>query len=355
MQKDLISNMDVKWLEGEGPYNDVVVSSRVRFARNLKDLPFPHLMNDNHKAELFQKAKKAIESEGPASEMEKLIFLELKDMSELERKMLVEKHLISLEHAENASGAVIFSQDQSISIMVKEEDHLRIQSILPALRFDEGLKLVNHIDDLMEKNMDYAFHEKYGYLTSCPTNVGTGMRASAMMHLPGLVLGKQVNRVLMVLSQVGLVVRGIYGEGTEPLGNLFQVSNGTAMGRSEEEVISHLQSVVKQIIEQERMAREKLFNNNKARLEDRVFRAEGLLKNSRLMSSEEALNLLSDLKMGIDLGIIDSISKKTYYQLLVTIQPAFLQFSSNNNKEMNSITRDEKRSEMIRKLLQEEG
>lgn len=354
MQENLISSMDAKWLEGEGPCSDVVVSSRIRLARNLKDLPFPHLMNDDNRAELFQRAKNSINSIGSVKDLGELIFFELKDISKLERKILVEKHLISLEHAENANGAVIFSQDQSISIMVKEEDHLRIQSILPALKFDEGLTLVNYIDDLLEKNMDYAFHEKYGYLTSCPTNVGTGMRASAMMHLPGLVLGKQVNRVLMVLSQMGLVVRGIYGEGTEPLGNLFQVSNGATMGRSEEEVISHLQSVVKQIIEQERLAREKLYNSSRERLEDRVFRAEGILKSSRLMSSEEALNLLSDLKMGVDLGIINSVSKKIYYQLLVAIQPAFLQFSA-NNKEMTSINRDEKRSEVIRKLLHEEG
>jgi protein arginine kinase len=350
MFNKLIDNMETKWLEGTGPHTDVVISSRIRLARNLRDMPFPHLMQEKHNEILNEKINNAVENLVFPKEFGKLNYYLLKNFSNLERSILVEKRLISPEHIQIKNSGVIFNSNQSISIMVKEEDHLRIQAILPGFQVNECFNVANTVDDLLEQKLDYAFHEKYGYLTACPTNVGTGMRASVLMHLPGLVLNKQVNRTLTALSQVGVVVRGIYGEGTEPLGNLYQISNGTTIGRSEEEVVRHLSSVIKQIIDQERAAREILFNKNRIKMEDRVMRAKGVLENARLMSSAEALNLLSDLKLGIDLDIISNADIKTYYELLVATQPAYLQYTT-KNKEMNSYERDIIRAEIIRERM----
>ncbi len=350
MDKKLIDNMETKWLEGTGPQSDVVISSRIRLARNLRELPFPHMMQEKHNEILNEKIKNVVENLSFPEDIGKLNFYLLKNYNKLEKRILVEKRLISPEHAQLKSSGIIFNSDQSVSIMIKEEDHLRIQAILPAFQINESFELANTIDDLLEKKLDYAFHEKYGYLTACPTNVGTGMRASVLMHLPGLVLNKQVNRTLNALSQVGVVVRGIYGEGTEPLGNLYQISNGTTIGRSEDEVVRHLSSVIKQIIDQERVAREILISKSRVTMEDRVMRAKGILENARFMSSAEALNLLSDLKLGIDLNIINNADIKAYYELLVAIQPAYLQYTT-KNKEMNSNERDERRAAIIRERM----
>jgi protein arginine kinase len=307
-------------------------------------------MNEEHDNQLIEKLRTTIDSQNLVKKTGPLEFTLLKELNSLEKRILVEKHLISPEHAGSSSGGVIFSKDQSISIMVKEEDHLRIQCILPGLQITDSYNMANTLDDLLEENLDYAFHERYGYLTACPTNVGTGMRASVMMHLPGLVLTKQVNKVLTALSQVGLVVRGIYGEGTEPLGNLFQISNGTTIGRSEEEVVTNLSSVIKQIIDQERVARERFYNGNKLHLEDKIMRAKGILENAKLMDSDEALKLISALKLGIDLGIIEAINLKVYYNLLVAIQPAYLQYTS-GQRGMGPEERDKKRAEIIKEIL----
>lgn len=344
MDKEKLIALNDRWIAEEGYYSDVVISSRIRLARNLLNLPFPQLMKQEDIDTLFQKISNTIEGLQPELE-----FWQLKDLNKLEKRILVEKHLISPEHCEKGKGAVLFNKDRSISIMVMEEDHLRIQVILPGLDLSEAFKTADEIDDLLEERLDIAFNEKYGYLTSCPTNVGTGLRASVMLHLPGLVLTKQANRILSALTQVGVVVRGIYGEGTEALGNLFQISNQITIGRSEDEIINNLYSIVLKIIDQEKAARMLLAREIETVLADRVYRAYGILTNARIITSEEALSLLSDLKLGIDLKIIEGIETNIFQKVMISMQPAYLQYSM--GKEMTPMERDINRSKIIRNLL----
>ena len=344
MEKDFLLSLDDKWMEGSGSNVDVVISSRIRLARNLLGIPFPQVMTENEIPGLLDKINLAL-----TAGKEKFNLWSLKDLSALERQVIVEKHLISPEHARAGRGAVFLNQDRSISIMALEEDHLRIQVILPALNIMEAWITANQIDDLLEAKLEFAFNEKYGYLTACPTNVGTGLRASVMMHLPGLALTRQVDSILRALSQVGLVVRGIYGEGTEALGNIFQISNQITLGRNEQEIISNLSSVVVKIIDQEKNARDALMQEAGGVLTDRIYRAYGTLTNARVISSQEALTLLSSLKLGMDLKIITGLETRLFNQLMVSIQPAYLQYSM--EKEMSSTQRDEYRADKIREIL----
>ncbi|MEW6625065.1 MAG: protein arginine kinase [Bacillota bacterium] len=344
MDKKLLLSLDDKWMQGDGPHSDVVVSSRVRLARNLVGLPYPTFMKEDDFTNLFAQVQSSIEHMEPQPELHLM-----KDMNRIERQILVEKHLISPELAEVAKGAVVLNQDRSLSIMVAEEDHLRIQVIFPALTVVDAWKRADEIDDAMESKLDIAFNEKYGYLTACPTNVGTGLRASVMLHLPGLVLTKQASRILTALSQVGLVVRGIYGEGTEALGNLFQISNQITIGRTEEEIINNLYTVVLKIIDQERTARKLMMRETFHALADKVYRAYGILTNARVIDSEEAITLLSDLKLGIDLQILEGFDAKIFKQVMVIIQPAYLQHSLGG--EISPAERDIKRAENIRQVI----
>ena len=342
--KEKLLSLEDRWITEEGDYSDVVISSRVRLARNLSDLPFPRIMNQENINTLFQMISSAIVDMQP-----KLELWQLEDFNKLEKRILVEKHLVSPEHSKKEKGGVLLNKDRSVSVMVMEEDHLRIQVILPGLNLTEAFKAADEIDDALEEKLDIAFNEKYGYLTACPTNVGTGLRASVMLHLPGLVLTKQAGRVLSALTQVGVVVRGIYGEGTEALGNLFQISNQITIGRSEDEIINNLYSIVLKIIDQEKDARVMLAKEIEVMLTDRVYRAYGILTNARTITSEEALSLLSDLKLGIDLKIIADVETNIFQKVMISVQPAYLQYSM--GKEMSPIERDANRSKAIRNLL----
>jgi protein arginine kinase len=344
MNRNIFLSLNDKWIDSEGPKSNVVISSRIRLARNLANLPFPHLMKDQDINNLFQLIEDNLDTFSF-----KIDFLRLKELTKLERQVLVEKHLISPEHAKKANGGLILNEDKSLSIMIFEEDHFRIQVILPGLNITEAFVFADKMDDLLENRLDFAFDENYGFLTSCPTNVGTGLRASVMVHLPGLVLTKQANKILSALSHVGVVVRGLYGEGTETLGNLFQISNQITIGRSEEEIINNLYTVVLKLINQEIGARELLLQEAKPVLLDRVHRAYGILTNARIITSEEALSLLSDLKLGIELNLLENLDPKLFNKLMVAIQPAYLQYS--NNKEMSPMERDTYRAEQIQKLI----
>ncbi len=344
MKRDTLLSLSDKWISETGPNSDVVISSRIRLARNLKNLPFPHMMDDNDIKKLLNLINDTVDVFNGKVELWKL-----EDLTNIEKLVLVEKHLISPEHAEKGKGAVLLNDDKSISIMVLEEDHLRTQVILPGFDLFEGFKIADEIDDLLESKLDIAFNEKYGYLTSCPTNVGTGLRASVMLHLPGLVLTKQANRILTALSQVGVVVRGIYGEGTEALGNLFQISNQITLGRTEKDIINNLYTVVLRLIDQEKEAREILLRETKPVLSDKVHRAYGILTNARVITSEETLSLLSDMKLGMELNLLDGIDKELYTKLMTVMQPAYLQYSM--NKEMSSMDRDICRAEKVRKMI----
>jgi len=339
-----------EWMSGEGPDSDIVFSSRVRLARNLRQNPFPMLATESQAKEVIHQVFKVADTEDFKSldHFEKLL---LNDLSSLEKRVLVEKHLISPHLANEArNGAVILSENESATIMINEEDHLRIQCLYPGFQLHEAWLMANKMDDVLEEHLDYAFDERLGYLTSCPTNVGTGIRASVMMHLPALVLTQQINRILNAISQIGLVVRGIYGEGSEASGNLFQISNQITLGHSEEDIISSLYSVTRQIIEHERTARRSLLESNKIQIEDKLYRSYGILFNARIMESKEAATRLSDLRLAIDMGLITNLSSKVINELMVLIQPGFLQMYSGRDLTPNQ--RDIRRAKLIRERLQ---
>lgn len=337
------------WMKGTGPDADIVISSRIRIARNLRGHPFPMLAT-NQQAHVVMEQLASVAKTGKLNDLGEFDTIELTNLSELERRVLVEKHLISTTLAnESRCGAVILSANESVSIMVNEEDHLRIQCLYPGFQIQEAWELASRIDDIYEEAADYAFDERRGFLTSCPTNVGTGIRSSVMMHLPGLVLSQQINRILSAITQVGLAVRGTYGEGSEALGNLFQISNQITLGQSEEEIIENLHSVAKQIIEHERAARKRMLEDSRVRIEDRVYRSYGILSHAAIMDSKEASQRLSDVRLGVDLGLIQDVSPQVMNEMMVLTQPGFLQQVF--NEKMTPEQRDIRRAELIRQHL----
>lgn len=313
-----------RWMDGNGPEADTVISSRVRIARNIEGIPFPYLASDEQTAAVQEQVARTVA--GNEDHLSQFRYQRIAEMSPQEKQVLVEKHLISPFLSREAhNGAVLLRRDEAVSILINEEDHLRIQAILPGLQLEEAWQEANLYDDLLEQSINYAFDESYGYLTACPTNVGTGLRASVMLHLPALIMTNKINRLLGALSQVGLAVRGLYGEGTEIIGNLVQVSNQITLGLPEEEILRNLYGITRQIIEQEQQARQALLNSSRIRVTDRSWRALGLLHYARIMSSQEAMQLLSDVRLGYDLGVITGVDRKLLNELLVIIRPACLQ------------------------------
>ncbi|MDQ7793384.1 MAG: protein arginine kinase [bacterium] len=339
-----------KWIEGAGPYSDLVISCRVRLARNVRDLPFPHLMSKEQAGELLGRLKQALSNRGARSPDHRMTLYRLRELSPLDRQVLVEKHLISPQHARNVEkGAVLLRGDEAVSVLVNEEDHLRIQCLYPALQLDEAWRLGGNVDDLLERHLDYAFRPDRGYLTACPTNVGTGLRASVMLHLPALVITNQAGRLNSSIVKLGFMVRGIFGEGTEALGNIFQFSNQITLGRSEAEIIDNLRTVTEQIVEQERSARETLLKETRGYLEDKVWRAYGILTNARLLSSAEAIQLLSEVRLGRDLGFLPGLTAAGLTELLVATRPGFLQKLADH--QLSATERDLHRARLVREKL----
>jgi protein arginine kinase len=337
------------WMKGDGPDSDIVISSRIRIARNLRPYSFPMLATNQQSKEVLDQVEEASKNE-ELETISHFSFVHLSDLKELEKMVLVEKHLISPALAnESRNGAVMLNDNESISVMINEEDHLRIQCMSPGFQIKEAWDMANQVDDIFESQLEYAFDEKRGYLTSCPTNVGTGIRASVMLHLPALVLTQQINRILSAITQVGLTVRGLYGEGSEAIGNLFQISNQITLGQSEEEIIENLYSVVRQIIEHERAAREKLLTESNYWIKDRVSRSFGILSHAVIIDSKEAAQRLSDVRLGVDLKIIITVSENVLNELLVMTQPGFLQQDA--GRKLTSDERDIRRAEMIRAQL----
>lgn len=337
------------WMLEDGPDKDIVMSSRIRLARNFANKMYPTSGNQEALEEVHQFVKDTY-TDSPDGSEDSLEFLPMKELKMIEKLVLVEKHLISphlVKHSDHA--AVLLSENEQTSIMVNEEDHLRIQVYYPGLQLRKALDQAFALDNWLEANANYAFDETKGYLTSCPTNIGTGMRASIMMHLPALVLTKQINRLIPAINQLGLVVRGIYGEGSEARGNIFQVSNQITLGKSEEDIVEDLESIVNQLVEHERMARKYIYEQSETSLEDRVFRSYGTLKYSRIIDSKEASICISDLRLGIDLGMIENISENILNELMVLTQPGFLQHYA--NKALRSDERDIRRASVIRERL----
>src|SRR6201995_4971691 len=267
-----------EWLRGEGPHHQIVISSRVRLARNLRNRPFPGWGKKPARIEVLEMIRPRVEE---LNEMQDSFSELLQDLSALEKQVLVERHLISREHAAKGVGsAVVMNRRQTLSIMINEEDHLRMQSIRSGLQLRSVFKMIDKVDSAFEERLDYAFHSKLGYLTACPTNVGTGMRASAMVHLPALVMSEQINQVIQAVNKIGLAVRGLYGEGTEALGNLFQISNQTTLGEKEDDIIARLHKVIEQIIEHEQNARQMLLQKKPNTLLDHIGRGYGILRHA---------------------------------------------------------------------------
>lgn len=339
-----------EWMRGSGQDSDIVISTRVRVARNLQNLPFPLLATNQQSAEVLERLTGVLKDQEELKSFGPFHVIKLDNLEELDRRVLVEKHLISPALAnESRNGAVILNEDESVSIMINEEDHLRIQCLYPGFQVREAWDRATALDDIFENKLDYAFDDKRGYLTSCPTNVGTGLRASVMMHLPALVMTQQINRILSAVSQVGLTVRGMYGEGSEAVGNLFQISNQITLGQTESEIIDNLHSVVLQIIEHEKNARARLMSEAKLRIRDRVMRSYGILSYAAVMDSKEAAQRLSDVRLGVDLGILPGPSCFVINELTVMIEPGFLQkrFAG----AMKPGERDVYRAKLIRETL----
>lgn len=348
MDIEKITGKSGEWLRGMGPEGEIVFSSRVRLARNLRAHPFPGWAKKNERIEVLRKACDAVDH---LPEMTGAFTENLEALSSLEKQILVERHLISREHAAKGIGsAVVISADQDLSVMVNEEDHLRMQAIACGLQLGDVFQKIDHADSQLEGMLDYAFHPRLGYLTACPTNVGTGMRASAMLHLPALVMGDQISKIVNSVNKIGLVVRGLYGEGSEAMGNLFQVSNQTTLGESEAEIIGRLEKVILQIVGHERNARQLLIQHKPETIRDQIGRAYGILSHAHAIASKEALNLLSVMKLGIDLGVFPDSSRLAVDELFIEIQPAHLQRSA-DAKKMSAEERDYLRAGLIRSTL----
>jgi protein arginine kinase len=337
-----------EWLSGDGPNRQIVVSSRVRLARNLRDKPFPGWAKKSERLDVMNLVKQAVEH---LPEMAESYSENLEALSPLEKQVLVERHLISREHAAKGVGsAVVMNAPQSLSVMINEEDHLRMQAIRCGLQLDNVFKMINRVDSELEDSLEFAYSSELGYLTACPSNVGTGMRASAMLHLPGLVMSDQINKIINSVNKIGLAVRGLHGEGTEAMGNLFQVSNQTTLGEAEEEIIGRLNRVIEQVIEHEQNARALLAQRKAITLHDQIGRAYGLLCHSYSISSKEALNLLSIIKLGIDLSVFPDAHRFPVDELFIETQPAHLQKGAQVVK-MSSEERDALRATIIRAKL----
>lgn len=324
--------------------NDIIVSTRVRLARNLEKYPFPNILNEEGQKKAMEELCGAILNSG-STLAKSFKMKQIGDMSNEEKQLLSQKHLISMEMAKGQRGGVLISEDENMSIMLLEEDHIRLQVILGGLELKKAWELADRVDNVIEESVSYAFSEEFGYLTACPTNTGTGMRASVMMHLPALTITNNMSKIISSASALGLTVRGLYGEGSKAYGNLYQISNQVTLGVSEEEIISSLENIVKQIEKHEKDAREVLLQNEE--FSDRLWRAYGTLKYARIISSSEAKALLSDVILGKNMGIIDTKEKIPLISLMVETEPALIM----NGEKLSPSERDKKRGEFIRENI----
>jgi protein arginine kinase len=336
-----------EWLRGTGSESDIVISTRIRLARNLANFPFLHRATEGQKKEVEKAVRKKLKESVLTQDLH---YVKLSEVSSVDRLFLMERRLISREHAGgDGERGVAFGRSETISLMVNEEDHLRIQVIHSGFELRDAWKIIDEIDNALESKLHYAFSPRFGYLTACPTNVGTGMRASVMMHLPALGLTHHLEKVFNAVGKLGMIVRGIYGEGTQALGDLFQISNQFTLGKSEIEILEVMESVVPRIAGYERMARKALITENKEQLEDRVWRSYGMLKVARMLSSEETMHLLSQVRMGVNLGLINDVSMETLNELFILTLPAHLQ--KMEGKELEANERNVIRASYVRKRL----
>ncbi|MFO8172955.1 MAG: protein arginine kinase [Gemmatimonadota bacterium] len=344
------------WLDASGPSSDIVLSTRVRLARNLQGNAFGPRARVQDRESVLERMK---DSARKLTRLSGSSILEIPDVTPRIRKILLERRLVSREllggdkATPQRGAAVILSSRDPLSILVNEEDHLRLQSLLSGLRLHDGWDLVDRVDDELGEVLPFAFHQEFGYLTSCPTNVGTGLRASVLMHLPGLVLTKEIGKVLQGLNQVGLTFRGLYGEGSEVVGNFFQVSNQTTLGKTEEDLVDHLDRLVRQVIQYERQARQVLMKEAPAETEDKIWRAYGLLRFARSLSFEEMINLLSGVRLGVGLKLLPELRVYTLNKIMIFSQRAHLEQAA--GRDLPPPERDAHRASFVRRILASEG
>src|SRR5512140_715844 len=330
-----------------GPHDRIVMSSRVRLARNLKGMAFPGWAKKAERVRSLETVRPAVEE---LRQMGGGFSDSMDSLSTLDKQILVERHLISREHAAKSSGSgLVFNRDETLCVMINEEDHLRMQALRPGLQLRQAWTAIDQADSALEKKLPYAFSPELGYLTACPTNIGTGVRVSAMLHLPGLVLAEQINPIIQSVNKLGLAVRGLYGEGTEALGNVFQVSNQMTLGESEGAIVERLEKVLAQIIEHEENARATLLEKRPKIVYNHIGRAYGILANAHSISSKEAMKLLSLMRLGVDMGLFPGTERGLADELFIMTQPAHLQ--KQHSEKLSAEERDLLRADMVRERL----
>jgi protein arginine kinase len=331
----------------KGPHDRIVMSSRVRLARNLRSAAFPGWAKKPERVRVLELIQPAVEA---LPEMNDSYADSMDNLSALDKQILVERHLISREHAARSAGSgLVLNRDETFCVMINEEDHLRMQALRPGLQLREAWQAIDRLDSQLERKLEYAFNSEWGYLTACPTNLGTGIRVSAMLHLPGLVLGEQINPIIQSVNKLGLAVRGLYGEGTEALGNVFQVSNQMTLGESETAIVERLDKVLLQIIEHEENSRATLLEKKPKVVFNHIGRAYGILANAHSISSKETMNLLSLMRLGVDLGMFSAVDRSLVDELFVITQPAHLQ--KQHSEKLSAEERDLLRADMLRERL----
>lgn len=331
----------------KGPHDRIVMSSRVRLARNIKDASFPGWAKKPERVRVLDLIRPAVEA---LPEMADSFAESMDNLGQLDKQILVERHLISREHAAKSAGSgVVLNREETFCVMINEEDHLRMQALRPGLQLRQAWAAIDQMDSNLERKLPYAYNPEWGYLTACPTNLGTGIRVSAMLHLPGLVLGELINPIITSVNKLGLAVRGLYGEGTEALGNVFQVSNQMTLGESELVIVERLEKVLSQIIEHEENARESLLEKKPKVVFNHIGRAYGVLANAHSISSKETMNLLSLMRLGVDVGLFPAVERALVDELFITTQPAHLQ--KEHSEKLSAEERDLLRADMLRERL----
>ena len=351
MELNDLTKSSGEWLRGAGPEADIVISSRIRLARNLADFPFISRANEQDRVRIESILReRALGLEATTH----LLYVDVEELELLDRQLLVERHLISREHAEShGSRAVAINDRETVSLMINEEDHLRIQVMQSGFDLPGVWDQINELDDLVEQQVTYAFDDRLGYLTACPTNVGTGLRVSVMLHLPALVITRQIEKVFRSLQKINLAVRGLYGEGSQAMGDFYQISNQITLGRAEKELIDQICEIVPVIIDYERQARDFLVKESHENLHDRVSRAYGILRTAQTISSEETMHLLSSVRMGVNLGLIRDLEIPKVNELFIYTQPAHLQKLA--GCELGAVDRNIERARYLRRHLNREN
>lgn len=355
MSDPILPEFGLDWLDASGQESDVVLSTRVRLARNLQGHAFTRKLGADERNAILEQVSEVARNRTRLADGQRV---DMANLSPNTRRVLLERHVISRELADEDAGSVrgaglILAPQERVGVMINEEDHLRMQSLVSGLRLEDAWSRVDTLDDELGASLPFAYHPQFGYLTSCPTNAGTGLRASILIHLPGLVLTKEIGKVLQGINQVGLTFRGLYGEGSEVVGNFFQISNQTTLGRSEEDLIDHLLKIARQVIEYERRAREILTRDASAIIEDKIWRAFGLLRYARSLSFDECMNLLSGVRLGVSMKLVPGPSVETLNKVMIFSQLAHL--SEAAGRELAEQEADIHRAAYVRETLAAEA